>query len=536
VANSSSPINQLVHIVHFWANCTNVAARSAFDSVVISVNVVQFRVYISFDYSILLKMKFSKHNIYKAMSADKRNFSDFTVFPGEINKTTGSYDFPDLYHSDSNKNDRVWSIKVRLIKGKEKMYAIDWDLMTDDTVPVKPSYLKTIDIPDGTITQLWVETGVIDGKSTRHTPTYPEKKHVGNSNEWNTFKAGLVTARSLYLKKLENGLRPHHIFYGKSTIKVKYTRYFPMLVRKYDDEKKNLVYPIYVQPKLDGARCNAYLNTHPKNKPTFENVILYTRQKKDYIGFEKLRKELLPALMDMYDLGQCESAYIDGELYKHEMPLQTISGAVRNPKRDSMPEYAGIQYHVFDVFYPSRAELEFEKRIEHLEDFFAALGNNPKEVVQVPTFYAKTQVDEEKIYRDLLKKKYEGTIVRNATSAYLTHPTKTGMAIRSKFVLKRKMTYSDEYEVVGFTQGVKGRDKGAIIWQCQTGEPHKQFNATPKNITYEERYALYKKAVKNNNSGFNKNFKGRMMTVEYEDLSKSQVPLRAKAVGFRDHI
>ena len=470
------------------------------------------------------------------MSADKRNFSDFTVFPGEINKNTGSYDFPDLYHSDSNKNDRIWSIKVRLVKGNEKKYAIDWDLMEDDTVPVKSSYLETTDIPEGTISQLWVETGVIGGKITRHTPTYVDEKHVGHSNERNTFKASLVTARSLYLKKLDNGLRPKNIFYSKTTKNVVHTRYFPMLVRKYEDEKKNLVYPIYVQPKLDGARCIAYLDTHPKNKPTFENIILYTRQKKDYIGFEKLRKELLPALMDMYDLGQSESAYIDGEFYKHEMPLQTISGAVRNPKRESMPKYAGIQYHVFDVFYPSRSKLEFENRIEHLDDLFAALGNNPKEVVQVPTLYAKTQIAEEKIYRDFLKKKYEGTIVRNATSAYLTHPIKTGMFIRSKFVLKRKMTYSDEYEVVGFDQGTKGRDKGAIIWQCQTEAPHKKFNATPKNITYEERYELYKKSVKNNNTGFNKNFKGRMMTVEYEDLSKSNVPLRAKAVGFRDHI
>jgi hypothetical protein len=470
------------------------------------------------------------------MAADKRNFSDFTCFPGKINTNTGSYDFPDLYHSDSNKNDRIWSIKVRLVKGEGKKFPIDWDLMEDNTIPVKSIYLKTTDIPEGTIAQIWVETGVIGGKNTRHIPTYPDKKHVGHSNERNTFKAGLVIARSLYLKKIDNGMRPKNIFYNKSNKTIKHIRYFPMLVRKYDDEKKNLIYPIFVQPKLDGARCIAYLNVHPDKNPTFNNIILYTRQKKDYIGFEKLRRELLPALMDMYDLGQSESAYIDGEFYKHEMPLQTISGAVRNPKRESMPKYDGIQYHVFDIFYPSRTSIEFENRIEHLDELFATLGNNPEEIVQVPTLYAKTQAEEEKLYKDFLKKKYEGTIVRNATSTYLTHPTKTGMSIRSKFVLKRKMTYSDEYEVVGFDQGTKGRDKEAIIWQCQTKAPHKKFNATPKNITYEERYKLFKKAIKNNNSGFNKNFKGRMMTVEYEDLSKSNVPLRAKAIGFRDHI
>jgi hypothetical protein len=93
----------------------------------------------------------------------------------------------------------------------------------------------------------------------------------------------------------------------------------------------------------------------------------------------------------------------------------------------------------------------------------------------------------------------------------------------------------DEYEVVGFDQGSKGRDKGAIIWVCKNSDGE-SFNVTPKNITYEERYKLFKEAKQNNGKGFDEKFKGRMMTVEYEDLSADNIPLRAKAVGFREHI
>ena len=108
------------------------------------------------------------------------------------------------------------------------------------------------------------------------------------------------------------------------------------------------------------------------------------------------------------------------------------------------------------------------------------------------------------------------------------------MSIRSKFVLKRKMTYADEFEVVGFEQGTKGRDIGAILWICKTPKTKKIFSVTPKNITYEERYKLFKEASKANQ--FDENFKGRMMTIEYEDLSLDEIPLRAKSIGFREHI
>lgn len=476
------------------------------------------------------------------METDKRNFANFSdkkSFPGSINTTTGEYHFPALYHIDSNNNIRIWEIKVRLVKGNPKKYGIDWNVLTDDTVPVKQSYLEGDEIPDGTSAQVWVTTGVIGGKISRHSPTYPKVMNEGKSNERNVFEQGLVEARSLYLKKVENGLKTEKDFNKtKSTNKSqkKNIKYFPMLVRNYDDEKKHLVYPLYIQPKLDGARCIAYLDKSPKKNPTIKNIIMYSRQKKDYTGFDDMKEELLPALVDMWDFTKNESAYIDGELYKHGLSLQTISGAVRNPKRAELPEYEGIKFWVFDIFYPSRSNLKFLQRIKCLEDFFDSLGNKPKYIVEVPTHIITSDVNQEKLYKHYLKKKYEGIILRNATSVYLTHPTKNSMTIRSKFVLKRKMTYSDEFEVVDFDQGKKGRDKGAIMWILKTHKTNKKFNATPKNTTYEERYKLYKEAISDNKKGFNDKYKGRMMTIEYEDLSKDEIPLRAKSIGFREHI
>lgn len=488
------------------------------------------------------------------MSADKRQFSDFTAFPGEI--VDGTYKFPRLYHTDANDNTRRWGVNVRLVKGREKKYKVDWDLMLDNIVPIQDNYLNGETLPAGTVAQTWVETGVIGGKLTRHPPTYPKPKNVGRSNERNMLEQGLVEARSHYLKKTENGLLEESKFNdakpevekplkkgevrktkAKKVNIVKHAKYFPMLVRKYDDERKHLEYPMYVQTKLDGARMVVYLDKSPRSKPppTIKNVIMYTRQKKLYSGFDPTREELLPALMDMWDFTNNESIYLDGELYKHGTPLQTISGAVRNPNRANMPKYKGIKYHMFDVFYPSSLHIPFEQRLEYLNDTFAAMIGTPKCVVQVPTYTAENEISQEVLYKQFLKNKYEGSILRNATSLYLAHPTKNSTQIRSKFVLKRKMRYSAEYEVADFTQGTKGRDKGAIMWICKT-DTGKIFNVTPKNITLDDRYTLFKKASKNKGQGFNEKYKGRMMTIEYEDLSKSGTPLRAKAVGFREHL
>ena len=99
---------------------------------------------------------------------------------------------------------------------------------------------------------------------------------------------------------------------------------------------------------------------------------------------------------------------------------------------------------------------------------------------------------------------------------------------------KRKPRYSDEYEVVGYTQGDQGKDIGAIIWILKTPETKKiksvVFTSIPIGITNEERYKLFSNMTE---ELFNNEYKGKMMTVEYDELSETGVPLRAKAIGLR---
>lgn len=99
--------------------------------------------------------------------------------------------------------------------------------------------------------------------------------------------------------------------------------------------------------------------------------------------------------------------------------------------------------------------------------------------------------------------------------------------LRSKELLKRKELFDGEFEVVGYTQGSKGKEVGAIVWICAIGE--KTFNVVP-NITHAERYKIFKECE----AKFDKKYKNRMITVEYRGVSNDGVPMQGKAIAFRD--
>ncbi len=61
--------------------------------------------------------------------------------------------------------------------------------------------------------------------------------------------------------------------------------------------------------------------------------------------------------------------------------------------------------------------------------------------------------------------------------------------------MKIKPKHDAEFPVVGFTQGRRGKDVGAVIWECGVPNPvnprDKTFTVVPKDMTYEQRYAIY---------------------------------------------
>jgi ATP-dependent DNA ligase len=472
------------------------------------------------------------------MSASKRDFTNFNDFPGELDTGTGYHTLPQLYHTDELNRIRSWTIHVRLVKKDKPMISIDWNLLEEKQIPIKKEYYELGNkLPPYIAAQIWTETGIQNGKITRSIPTYiDDYKNEGRTNERNPFQSALIIARSQWLKRKEKGGNEMNSKVGneslhkqvdisKATITLN-VMYFPMLAKTYKDAEKYIQYPLFVQPKLDGIRCLIYLRE--KNNP--ESVIAYTRTKKPFPSIEYIKKVLYPYLNSLYDEKNNQSIYLDGELYKHGKKLQEISGDSRNEKESKNKN----EYHIYDCFYPLDIDSDkysFEKRLEQLKELFSSISKKDKLYIkEVPTEEAKDIKEANKIYANYIKKGYEGAMLRNKKGPYLANKDKTSSALRSNDLIKMKPTFTDEFEVSGFTEGTKGKDKGAIIWICKTANGE-EFNVTPKDTTYDERYKLYKDCIDN----FDKKYKGRMLTVEYQDLSKNNVPQRAKALTFRDY-
>ncbi len=497
------------------------------------------------------------------MASDKRDFTNFTEFPGKIS-SRGWYEFPPLYHVDIHENKRIWKIQARLIKSsEEKPLDHDWNLLEQNEVPIVPDYLEGNPLPSGTISQLWVETGVVGGKISRHQPTYPPPVNVSKINERNELLQALVQGRSKWQKKYSSGSLPEDELRKTSTssddvqsttstrtssIQPNTKRYFPMLLFKYEDKSEYINFPALGQPKLDGVRAVFFLNLPNSSNiqatlagATYENVEIYSRQLKDIPGFTDHRKEMLPLLKKAYTYvsrtgeitTEPESLYVDGEFYTHGYNLQQISGIVRNEKRNEDKKRT-TAFYIFDCFYPSCPQMPFVERFRLIKKLYGECKLSSSSFLKLTkTVILQDDAEVNKRYQEFLGKKYEGLIVKNTTGLYLSDPQRTGTHLRSKEVLKIKARYSSEYKVVDFKEGSKGRDKGAIIWVCVT-ENGRQFNVTPKDVTYEWRYCMFTKLSKGGGKVFKNKYEGRMITVEYEDLSKDGIPLRAKALSFRD--
>jgi len=443
------------------------------------------------------------------MASSKRNFTDFDNFPGNINDS-GYYVLPTLWHKDELDRLRKWTIHIRMIKKGDKLKGIDWNMLKENQVPIEESYFKD-KIPESISAEMWVETGIEGMKITRNSPTYfDEPIYKGRSNERNVFQRALIESRSSWLKKKDLGLS--EVRDGEKTVS---EMYFPMLAKTFKDAEKYLKYPLYIQPKLDGVRCIIYL----KNKDDINSVVAYTRTKKIFPSIDYIKELLYPYLKKFYTN---TSLYLDGELYKHGKPLQEISGDSRNEK-----EKKDNEYHIYDCFYPDKMDMPFEERHLLLDKFNTELNkdsNIRKYIKEVPT-YLVDKAESNKKYKEFIKKRYEGAMLRNIEGVYVGNSEKS--TTRSNDLVKMKPSFTDEFKCVNYTEGKRGKDKGAVIWICENNGI--EFNVTPKE-TYEERYETYKDCVKN----FNKKYYGRMLTVEYQDKSEDDIPLRAKAIGFRD--
>jgi len=274
--------------------------------------------------------------------------------------------------------------------------------------------------------------GILGGKMQTTAWTDCEWTNKGRANERSPSRQAEAEAQARWQKKVKAGAAEDPNKCGTEWIK-------PMLAKKYQDEQHKLVWPVAVQPKLDGHRCLVYLKD---GEPYAQ-----TRKGEPIVAVPHILKALAPVLAAYPDL------ILDGELYNHDLKndFETIASCVRKQKltpADLAKSEALIQYHVYDhVSYHS-----FEKRSQAIKlDFMPKVRQRPEKpcVVSVPTHYAGTEDTLNELEQRYVEQGYEGVMARAIDEGY-----ESG---RSSHLLKLKQFDDAEFFLLDLEPGVGNR-------------------------------------------------------------------------------
>jgi DNA ligase-1 len=326
-------------------------------------------------------------------------------------------------------------------------------------------------------------------------------KNVGRKNETTPVGQAFMEARSKWQSKLDKNYQE-----TIPTSIEEFQNIRPMLAHKYHERKHNIVFPCYVQPKLNGVRCLAEECVHIKDPSTF---LFTSRGGKDYNTLSHIGRELAQVTTDMFDLHEdlIFNAPFDGEIFNPDMPFEDISSAVKKDKENTRK----LQYWIYDI---ADTNLAFSDRLVLLNEMAGFVGGEGSSIVIVPTF--EVQNEEELMeYHRKFSLEYEGTMVRNKHGKYIYD-------FRSTDLLKLKDFLDEEFLIIGGKAGT-GSDSGTVVFKCITKDK-KEFDVRPRG-TRDQRKDWYEELER---------LLGKWLTIRFQDYSETGVPIFPVGIGIRE--
>ena len=345
--------------------------------------------------------------------------------------------------------------------------------------------------------------GYIDGKKAESKKEINTGKNIGKKNETTPYEQAVNEATRKWLNKKEKEGYIEEILSQNQENDNFIMR--PMLAQKYEPKsavkkKKTIVFPCFVQPKIDGLRCVAF----------FDNgeIKLMSRVGKFFNRLEHIQNEILSWYKD--DLDNKKSIYFDGELYSDELPFEQITGICRNEKKIKL-DAIKIHYHIYDYYDKKNSDLPFSSRNIFLSTIFKNYTFNYLKPVITEKCENKSMVNS--FFVKYTENGYEGIMLRNIESLYL-------LKSRSHDLQKYKEFLDEEFQIVGFHES-SGEDKGTIIWECEYTKNDSSkgvFSIKPRGDR-KYRSNLYHTAK----DDFNK-YKNKLLTVRFQELTKDNCP------------
>ncbi len=307
-------------------------------------------------------------------------------------------------------------------------------------------------------------------------------KNVGRANATTAEQQAMIEAQAMWTYKRDRK-------YSLTPSEAQEDVLLPMLAHPFEKYVKKLLYPVDVQPKLDGLRAIARWEG--------DKVVLISRAGKPWLVTTHLNEQL-EKLMP-------KGTVLDGEIYLHGKPLQWITS--RAKKKQEGTEC--LQYHVYDSpEVDGDDSLLWVSRESKLWTLFTA-GPVTTSIKQVHTLRVDSRADVMWSHDKYVDEGYEGLIVRTLNGLY-------EYGHRSPSLLKVKAFEDAEFTIIGHTDG-KGKEEGTVVWICKNDINDLTFETRPRG-TYEERQKLFRNAEK---------YHGRKLTVRYIGRNDSGLPHHA---------
>lgn len=326
-------------------------------------------------------------------------------------------------------------------------------------------------------------------------------KNLNKSNATTHFQQAILEANSKWTKKktIENysTINPDSVEKPEEVISlenlnIKDTVSFPMLAQDYSKHKKKVVFPCFIQPKLDGYRM--IYNTTTKS--------ITTRQGKEF-SIVKQSDSLYKELCSLP-----EGFILDGELYVHNSPemkdkvsFETL-GVLRKTKNLTHEDTINlnkIQYHVYDII---DTKMQYNNRKIQLSNLLE--NKNFTMIKNVLTIEIHSEGEIKDYHNQFVNTDgYEGTMIRSFTGMYKEK-------YRSFDLLKFKDFNDSEFEIIDYTfeKDTSGADKNLIVWIIKIKDDI-VCKVRPKG-TKEQRQKIYEECVSN----FSK-FKGKKLWTKF---------------------
>lgn len=310
-----------------------------------------------------------------------------------------------------------------------RLYSTD----SSDRVRVWQCYVS-FDVDSETLLSasgIYTQDGLQDGKMKNPVFKASKEMNIGRSNYMSAEDYAHEMVRQEVSKKLKS-----NYFYSVQEAQTQKI-FLPMLAHKFKDYEKTLEYPIYSQPKLDGARCNIYWS-EKENK-----VVMVSRTGKEYLSCPHILHELISI---------CEkhkNIVFDGEIYNHDLKhefekLMSLCRKSKPSKEDLLESSEKLEYHIYDIYDKDYPELSYNERSTKLSKLFSSFEFS--KIKFVPDTLCKDKETLDRMEEIALENGYEGLMVRIPNSIYKVDG-------RSKDLLKRKNFLDAEFVILNLLEG-----------------------------------------------------------------------------------